>query len=445
MPIFPKPIDLAADYVWTGDHTFDGVVTCSGDFNAVDGDFSGEINCQYLAGVEGTATNAYIRLRDGGSVFGYLVSPSGGNCLRWGGSDVLYFQNIKPNLLTLDIGEDNARWLNYYGVNGSFSGNLNVEVGGSQRVYNLGTEGDTDTEYLETSWDTNEARITVNKSGAGTQRSLTFYNGIVKMLGLDSSYNVVSYRDFNPSTNNQRSLGTSVLRWLGVNAVDADFSGTVVIGGSIDNSDENDLLTITHNGVSQYEFRNSRFLTKGVSADLGAASAPWLTGYITNVDAINGSFSGNLVNEVGGSYKLYNLGDGSAADSEYLNIFSDFNTYKIRPEKTGSGAARELILQTNLGNAYSNVVLDKFGLLRLRYSSTDHILIGAGYTQIGVDIWPTTDNSIECGLATNRWANVASVDGDFSGNITAENLPTSDPGVPGQFYVTTGGALKVSQ
>ena len=32
-------------------------------------------------------------------------------------------------------------------VDGSFSGSLNSEVGGSYKLYNLGSEGDTDTEY----------------------------------------------------------------------------------------------------------------------------------------------------------------------------------------------------------------------------------------------------------------------------------------------------------
>ncbi|MDC3267874.1 hypothetical protein OAU14_00480, partial [bacterium] len=91
MPIFPKPIDLAADYVWTGDHTFDGVVTCNGDFNAVDG---------------------------------------------------------------------------------SFTGNLTSEVGGSYKLYNLGDESATDSEFVSMAWDASKLKILTDKTGSGAVRDI---------------------------------------------------------------------------------------------------------------------------------------------------------------------------------------------------------------------------------------------------------------------------------
>ena len=36
-------VDTGEDYTWTGDHTFDGSVTFTDTFDAVDGNFSGEI------------------------------------------------------------------------------------------------------------------------------------------------------------------------------------------------------------------------------------------------------------------------------------------------------------------------------------------------------------------------------------------------------------------
>ena len=72
-------------------------------------------------------------------------------------------------------------------VDGSFSGNLITEVGGSQRVYNLGTEGDTDTEYLETSWSSNTATITPKITGSGAKRKLYLGASTVPEVRLTAS------------------------------------------------------------------------------------------------------------------------------------------------------------------------------------------------------------------------------------------------------------------
>ena len=137
---------------------------------------------------------------------------------------------------------------------------------------------------------------------------------------------------------------------------------------------------------------------------------------------VNGSFSGNLNVETNGSFKLFNLGDShtNTTDTEFLKIFTESNAFKIKPEITGAGTRRELILQTSYGNTHSNIRLDQYGLLRLRYYNTDHLFIGSGYTQVGVRMYPQTDNSIECGLVTNRWSNVASVNADISGTLTTD-------------------------
>ena len=66
-------------------------------------------------------------------------------------------------------------------------------------------------------------------------------------------------------------------------------------------------------------------------------------------------------------------------------------------------------------------------------------------------VLPSSNGTIELGRTTARWQNVASVAGDFSGDVVMSgdinfsNLPTSDPGVAGQVYVHTDGTLKVSQ
>ncbi|MDA7514308.1 hypothetical protein N8508_00805 [bacterium] len=267
MPIFPKPIDLAADYVWTGDHTFDGVVTCNGDFNAIDGDFSGSVNI----GGNLTKASTLFTLINGTIVTGHTSSS------------LKLYRDIIPNANDdTSNGSSSRRWSGVYSIDGSFTGNLTSEVGGSYKLYNLGTEGDTDTEYLDMSWDTNTASITTQETGAGVGRSL-------------------------------------------------------VVGA-------------------------------------------------------------------GGTYL-------SCAYSSTLNLY--YNSSRVfRAEASAT---------------------------YMYYGGAKLLKLTAGV--VGTDV----TNTVSLGTDAVRWSDVYSVDGDFSGNITAENLPTSDPGVPGQFYVTTGGALKVSQ
>ena len=186
MPIFPKPIDLAANYVWTGDHTFDGVVTCNGDFNAVDGSFSGTIT---TANIVGSAGDKGIEFD---ANYGYLTSSNQAvNVLRWSGSSFEVYKDMKPRYDSLtNFGSDSSRWLKGYFDDGSFTGNLTSEVGGSMRLFNLGSDGDTDTECLELSASANVFTLEAKKSGAGVVRDFNVkandgdFSGTLKTGGL---------------------------------------------------------------------------------------------------------------------------------------------------------------------------------------------------------------------------------------------------------------------
>ena len=130
-------------------------------------------------------------------------------------------------------------------VGGSFTGNLDTEVGGSQRVYNLGADGDTDTEYLETSFDNDIAVIGTVNSGAGSVRSLQIKRGTQPMIYFGSetggsiwiqrpirasaAYNIgLSYERFNAGYFN--TLDAAIL----VKSVDGDFSGDVIMAANVD-------------------------------------------------------------------------------------------------------------------------------------------------------------------------------------------------------------------
>lgn len=141
----------------------------------------------------------------------------------------------------------------------------------------------------------------------------------------------------------------------------------------------------------------------------------WSAGFFTD-----GSFSGNLNTEVGGSYKLYNLGDESAADTEYLEISATANEYFISPKETGTGARRDLFVAGSYAATRSHLEFQNNGNLRIAYGSTANVLVGGGYVQVGTNLWPTTDNAVTCGKAANRWSTVYGVDGSFSGTLDTE-------------------------
>ncbi len=159
------------------------------------------------------------------------------------------------------------------------------------------------------------------------------------------------------------------------------------------------------------------------------------------VIALNGSYSGSLNVESGGSQKLYNLGSQGDTDTEYLETSYNANKINIWSKATGSGVVRDIQfgsadVQIDAKNSSDQVVFRTGGTYRMQVNNTGVVMAsGTTLTAPKVDVLGT----------------LTSVDGDFSGDVVMagdikfSNLPTSDPGVPGQVYVTTGGALKVSQ
>ena len=229
------------------------------------------------------------------------------------------------------------------------------------------------------------------------------------------------------------TLGSATREWSNVYAVTGTYSGTVTANAFV--GDGSGLTNLPGGNPFDQDLNTTdAFSGTTITATTGFVGDGSL---LTNLPAggnpfdqdlnttdspsfVGGSFSGNLDTEVGGSNRLFNLGSDGDTDTEFLEIFAESNAFKIKPEITGTGTRRDLILQTSYGDQYSNIRLDQYGLLRLRYYGTDHLTIGNGYTQVGVNLWPNTDGAVSCGLATNRWANVASVNGSFTGNLDTE-------------------------
>ena len=396
----------------------DLIVSGSGKIDAVDGDFSGTLTTEYIKGLQGSSS-AGVWLRDT-TYFGYLVSDSnGGSCLRWGGADLLSFKNIMPQFGTLTIGRDNARWQNYYGLDGSFSGNLNVESGGSQRLYDLGTEGDTDTRYIEVS-DYGVRQVTTGAAssavwvlgsdaiGAGIEFS---NNGLSMMLESSYGQNIKvaqGYSSFGqqvfPRLDNTYPLGIATNRWSNVASVDGDFSGK--LNAPIINDPTNTFIGLRIVDSEKFTVTSSYvrswvdFIpTYDGTIELGRSNSRWEKTW-----SVDGSFSGNLVSEVGGSYKLYNLGTEGDTDTEYLETLTESNAYYFRASETGNGIVRSIYLDGQ------SVRFTTGGNAKLSVLSTGTFC----YTPI----LPNTNGSVSSGTSSNRWANTYSIDGDFSGTVT---------------------------
>ena len=419
---------IAADAIGLGatdDVTFNSV-------DAVDGSYSGNLVSEvngtirhYATGTDGDADTSFIEIGDDGTnltVYGKQSGAGAHKDIRLGNS-VHYMQvvptsakmewyvsgirklqvtstnsNFSADLIattpTYTLGNTSSRWGNVYAVNGSYSGNLNVEVSGSQRVYNLGTEGDTNSEYLETSWDTNRAYIETKATGSGVSRDLflgsassgttvvrgartQLYDGAALMQNIDSGYNTM-YNGVRPSSDGTVTLGYDGRRWSDVYSVD-------------------------------------------------------------------GSYSGNLNTEVGGSQRVYNLGTEGDADTEYLETVVDSGIYCIRTGATGSGSYTKKVY---VGTGFSGTNSDRG--MTVSNSDAKFIFGGSRFTIAGGAVTtyskfiPAINGAYPCGEDGKRWSSVASVDGDFSGdvimaaNVDFTGLPTADPVVAGRLWNDSG-------
>ena len=237
-------------------------------------------------------------------------------------------------------------------VDGSFSGNLNTEVGGTQRVYGQGTEGDTDTHYLQTEWDGSFYRIGAKSTGATGNKSIMLdYAGASRLF--ISSSEVRIYKYLRPSD---------------------------------------------------------------TTIDIGSSTNPFRTVY-----SVNGSFSGQLDVESGGSQKYYNLGQEGDTDTEYLEQTWTGNVCKYRALATGAGSVRRIDFEG------SGIRFTAAGVAIAEIASGDLRLYS------GRTIRPLLDNDASVGKAGQRFTNVYSYGGDFSGdvimaaNVDFTGLPTADP------------------
>ena len=487
----------------------------------------------------------------------------------WGSNYFRFSVKVEPSATgTKDLGTDSLRWANVYSVDGSFSGTLDTEVGGSMRLFNLGSDGDTDTEYLETSWDSNAAVIATQATGAGTARAFDISVGSSSRLRGDSNYSYIygsvggyiyfGANQLRPQSGQSINIGTTTSRFNGVYATsgnftvvdsnqirgsssininisnvtkmsvgttsigywvnfipvasgktigdaghywgniyseDGTFSDDVSIGGTATAAEtfrvnrtindastvfqifdanvtdtasdvNSNLLNLKVNGVQKFRVKKDGTCTAAAFSgdgssltNLPASSVDtgddytWTgentfeepTVFQETITGTAASFSGNLVSEGGGSLRQYGLGTDGDTDTEFLNIAWDTNTYYIEPKQTGSGANRNLYLRAGNRAAGVNIKTNAAELV----AGTAAVVLTGSVLNTNRSFIPITNGTLSCGGTLNRWANVYSVEGDFSGdvvmaaNVDFTGIPTSDPLVAGRLY-NDSGTLKIS-
>ncbi len=153
----------------------------------------------------------------------------------------------------------------------------------------------------------------------------------------------------------------------------------------------------------------------------------------------------------GGSLRVYNLGTEGDANTEYLELSAEGDRYICQPKRTGTlGSNAFRYLQFTSHNGLNHVGLGNTSIaLSVIGNGTSILTASKYYTRFGVDITPLHNDTTDCGTTAYRWANVASVDGDFSGdvimaaNVDFTGLPTADPVVAGRLW-NDSGTMKIS-
>ena len=108
-------------------------------------------------------------------------------------------------------------------------GNLNLPVSGEQKIYNLGSDGDADTEFGQLTWDSNIFYVGTEQTGSGTGREMRLNSGLSRVAIANNgnvtivrnnatrvifgSGNITYYRYQRPSTDLGVQFGDSARRW----------------------------------------------------------------------------------------------------------------------------------------------------------------------------------------------------------------------------------------
>ena len=398
----------------TGGNPFDQSLNTTDSPSFVDGDFSGRVLTTRL---ENTAGYSYIRVSGGTS------------------SPIKLWRNTAPQgTNAFDMGADAERFRTVYSVDGSFSGNLNVETGGSLKFYNLGDShtNTTNTEYLEIEGDTSIGYYKIQPKYTGSGRT----SQSLRILAVQGSH--ISLYAGGQFVYTHAGVQHLYCSSGGVGITDLAVSGTLTTD-QIQNSlgtegikfDANyGYLTANSGGSNVLRWDSGSFESYLIFkprydnlTDFGTSSKRWLTGYF-----YNGSFSGNLNVEDGGAFQFYGLGTEGDTNTEYLRFDTVGNDYELATAATGTGSA---------------------GSLYIGAGGSSNVMFRSDHTRIFQYLRPQTTNTVDMGTDALRFRKSYFTDGDFSGdiivaaNVDFTGLPTSDPVVAGRIW-NDSGTMKIS-
>ena len=412
---------LDSDNTWTGDNTFDEPITAS-----------------ELAGVSS------LMLTAGGGSPTYFKF---GSTLAW----IVDGTTIRPtdSLGSRDIGIYNRR----------IGDVMAFRFGATEsyKLYNLGTEGDANTEYLDLSWATNKAYISVTETGTGIGRDLVIDSGSSVRISYNGNERVLfSNTEIRPVIDDYTSFGTATRRYSYVFSYDADFIGTTTLR-TFDDGAGNSSSVQTQNSSNDSFFLHRTWTgtSGGASSWIGlkndynstGTAASWI-GLSPNTFRLELGNGLRAVWQLSGNQHMLNMNLypytdntwqngtfnrawsetwqhatktlGSYVDSSnygYLSIEPDGDDYLIKANSLGTTADAGITIQTSQKSAGGNhgIVLDA------DYIGQVSFLFGGnsrGYWNkdtLAANVAVTTNNSF---TITRTWNNAATVFEGFKADIT---------------------------
>jgi len=369
----------------------------------------------YSLGQEGDADTEYLEISHDGTDF-FINSLSTGTgtaqsvalgrtnaaSMKHNGTGGSSSRSIVPQITnTYVIGSNGLRYNYGYFNNGDFNGLLNasgisVDVGGSFNMYSLGADGDADIESLSVDYDAPNSRWLISSNdptGTGLARQLWFDASQVRMyesntlLWLGENNQLRMYGDIVPSSDGLKNLGISSRKFLSVNAINGDFSGTLTT-----------------------DFMQSN----------------------------SGSFSDDLVSETGANHRFYRLGAEGDANVEYVNMGWNGETFVIGTQEAGTGVGQDIRVNAGL----TRMDLTNDGNITLVRNNATYMILGSANITVYRYFRPNSDLGVDFGSADRRWG-----EGYFghlqSDTITLSGLQYSDPLNSGQIW-QSGQYLRIS-
>jgi hypothetical protein len=221
----------------------------------------------------------------------------------------------------------------------------------------------------------------------------------------------------------QVKVGASVSLVAATNALEyTGGDGRISVAGA-------SALRVSTNGVERLIVDGSGNVLPGAdnAYDLGSATQRW-----ANVYGVNGNFSAVTVSGLTPGSVIF-AGAGGALSQDNANFFWDDANNRLGIGTAAPAATLHVVGTAQVsGNTSVGGDLTVAGNTTLGNAATNVVAFNA---RVGSDVVPSADNTYDLGSATQRWANVYGVNGNFSA-VTVSGL------TPGSvIFAGTGGAL----